>query len=50
MGWRMPVSSELSIRLRCRKPFGEECSHAAVRHLVMNDMIEASEDSAALEN
>jgi hypothetical protein len=29
MGWRMPVSSESSIRLQCRRPFGGECSHAA---------------------
>ncbi len=29
MGWRMPVPAESSIRLKCRKPFGGECLHAA---------------------
>src|SRR4051794_4522070 len=29
MGRRMPVPAEFSIRLKCRKPFGGECTSAA---------------------
>jgi hypothetical protein len=28
-GWRMPMSSEGRIRLRCRRPFGGECTSAS---------------------
>ena len=29
MGWRMPVSQQFRIRLKCRSPYGGECTNAS---------------------